>query len=387
MKNQFLQKNCLVALGLATFLSASHVVSSPAAERTMSAEQIVADAEGVADAQLKELQGKIKTNWVWATMYAGYAEFAPVSKKGSEYTQAAMAMGKQCEWTPVFNPLEPFFADDHAIGQTILDLYGTNRDEVPLKPLQDRMDSLVAEINATAGNPHHLTWWWCDALFMAPPVLARLSAITGDRKYIDAMDKEWWKVSALLYDKDEHLFFRDWRYVDKPTKNGKKRFWARGNGWVVMGLIRVLQWMPKDYPTRPAYETQFRDMMGKIASLQSADGSWRTSMLDPEEFPNSEASGTLFFTYAMAWGINNGYLNKEKYMPVIAKAWSALLAMRRPDGLLGYTQGVADNPGQSFATDTRLYGTGGFLFAAKELKELAPFTLPPPPVLTESVRK
>ena len=351
----------------------------------MSAEQIVADAEGVADAQLTALQGKIKTDWVWATMYAGYAEFAPVSKRGADYMDAVMAMGKQCAWTPVLNPKEPFHADNHAIGQTILDAYASRREAVPLEPLKCRIDSLVTELNVTAGDPKHLTWWWCDALFMAPPVLARLSALTGDRKYLDAMDKEWKKLSAALYDKDEHLFFRDSRFINKPTKHGKKMFWARGNGWVAMGLARVLESMPRDYTARSYYEAMFRDLLGKLATLQSADGSWRTRLLDPEELPNSEASGTVFYTYAMAWGINNGYLEKEKYLPVIAKAWSALLAMRRPDGQLGYVQGVSDRPGASFATGTQLYATGGFLLAARELKRLAPLSLPPAPKLTESV--
>lgn len=387
MKHRFLKYTRLAALGLSSCLAASALTASTPSERTVNADQIIADAEGVADAQLKALHGKVKTDWVWATMYVGYAEFAAVSKRGPEYTEAALAMGKQCAWTPALNPKEPFHADDHAIGQTILDVYATHRDEVPLEPLKSRMDSLVAELNATAGDPNHLTWSWCDALFMTPPVLARLSEVTGNRKYLDAMDKEWQKVSALLYDKEEHLFFRDSRFINKPTKNGKKMFWARGNGWIAMGLARVLQAMPKDYPTRPAYETMFRDLLGKIATLQSADGSWRTSLLDPEEFPNSEASGTVFYTYAMAWGINHGYLEKEKYLPVIAKAWSALLAMRRPDGQLGYVQAVADSPGQSFAAETRLYATGGFLLAARELKELAPLELPPAPTLTESVKR
>jgi rhamnogalacturonyl hydrolase YesR len=375
------------SLAFAVLHASDPALSINSESRTVTADQIIADGEVVADAQLKALGGKVGTDWIWATMYAGYAEFAAVSKRGAEYIDAAMAMGKKCAWTPPLDPKAPFHADNLAIGQTILDLHAINPNAVPLDPLKSRVDSLIAELNAKAGDPNHLTWWWCDALFMAPSVLARLSEVTGDPKYLDAMDKEWDKVAALLYDKEENLYIRDKRYIGSKTKNGKKVFWARGNGWVAMGLARVLQAMPRDYPARSKYEAVFRDLMAKIASVQSQDGSWRTSLIDPDEYPNSEASGTAFFNYAMAWGINHGYLEREKYLPVVAKAWSALLAMRRADGQLGYVQSVDDKPGQSFANGTQLYASGGFLLAALELQKLAPFELPPSPKLRESVPK
>ena len=353
--------------------------------RVATAVGIVANAEQVADAQMTALNGKVETDWIWATMYAGYAEFAPLSVKAAEYTKAVVAMGEKCQWTPRFSPKHPFHADDHAIGQTILDVYESRRDPALLAPLTKTLDALVDELNATAADPNHLTWSWCDALFMAPPVLAKMSALTGNRKYLDAMDKEWWKVSALLYDKDEHLFYRDSRFFNKPTRNGKKIFWARGNGWVSMGLARVLRSMPADYPSRAKYVAMFQEMMAKLAGLQSADGTWRTSLLDPEEYPNSEFSGTAFFSYAMAWGINDGLLAKATYLPVVAKAWSALLAMRRDDGTPGFVQGVSDRPGVSTRTGTQLYATGGLLLTAIELKKLAPFELPPAPKLTDLV--
>ena len=342
----------------------------------VTAANILVEAEKMADAQLVALKGKTDTDWIWATMYAGYAEFAPLSSKQEEYFKAVAAMGEKCQWTPKLNPKSPFHADNHCIGQTILSYNAVKPNPAHLVPLKNSLDSLVAQIVATAGDPKSLTWSWCDALFMAPPVLSRFSAVTGDRKYLDAMDKEWWKVAGVLYDNEEHLWFRDSRYLAKAAKNGKKLFWARGNGWVAMGLARVLQFMPKDYPSRGRYVTMFQEMMAKIARLQQADGSWHTSLLDPEEFPNSEASGTAFFSYAMAWGINQALLNKEHYLPVVAKGWTALMAMRRPDGVIGFVQGVSDRPGLSLAERSQLYATGGVLFAAAELCKLAPLTLP-----------
>ena len=120
------------------------------------------------------------------------------------------------------------------------------------------------------------------------------------------MDAMWWDTTDHLYDSVEHLYFRDGRFFDKKENNGKQVFWSRGNGWVLAGLVRVLQYMPEDYPTKERYRFLFQEMAGRIASLQCEDGFWRSSLLDPESYPGGESSGTALFTYAMAWGINSG---------------------------------------------------------------------------------
>jgi len=373
----------LLTIILATSLAA---LQFAAADSTVTADQIVADAEKTADVQLKYLNGKTNTDWTWAVMYAGYSELTGVSKKGADYRAALQTMANGCKWTPLVNSKAPFNADNLCIGQSLLSLCaGPGGDGQAIRPLVETADRLVAELNATADDPMHLTWSWCDALFMAPPVLARLSAMTHASKYIDAMDKEWWKVARILYDNNERLFYRDSRFLKTTSEHGKKVFWARGNGWVAMGLARVLEFMPKDYPSRGRYEALFKEMMEKIASLQGADGAWRTSLLDPEKFPTSEGSGTVFFAYATAWGIGHGLLDRAVYLPVAAKAWSALLAMRRPDGIPGFVQPVADRPGFCTPAGTQLYATGGFLLAALELSKLAPFPLPATAKLTETL--
>jgi rhamnogalacturonyl hydrolase YesR len=156
-------------------------------------------------------------------------------------------------------------------------------------------------------------WAWCDALFMGPTALGYLSAATGDAKYLDIATKLWWKTTDYLYDPKEHLYFRDQTFFDKTEKNGKKVFWSRGNGWVLAGLVRVLQNTPENYPGRKKLVNLYKDMSERVASLQQADGSWHASLLDPESYPIKETSGTGFYTYALLWGINNNILKKKKY--------------------------------------------------------------------------
>ena len=201
-------------------LSASYLAgqtttaADSAASTTMSKEQIIAEGEKMADAQLAQLAGK-KTDieWVAGVMWAGYADFSHVSSK-STYTDAIAQLGDAVQWTPLLHSKTPNHADDLAICQTFLDAYITKNDPNRLAPSQSREDAGCERVIREEEQPinlgrkgNQLTWWWCDALFMAPPALARLSIITKDPKYLDAMDKEWWQTADLLYDKDEHLFF------------------------------------------------------------------------------------------------------------------------------------------------------------------------------------
>ncbi|MBW3637074.1 MAG: DUF4861 family protein [Armatimonadetes bacterium] len=338
--------------------------------------QIIARAQETSAAQLAALtpNNRDSLDWVNATMWAGIADFASVSGRALE-AEAVRQLGERTGWMPRVHPTLPFHADDDAIGQAFLADYARRRDEAALAPIRADMDLLVERLKETELEPRPVVWWWCDALFMAPPVLARLSHLTGDRKYLDAMDKEWWKTAALLYDPAEHLFFRDRSFLKKVENNGQKMFWSRGNGWVLAGLARVLQWMPRDYPTRPRYEQMFRDMAAKLVSLQGQDGMWRASLLDPHSFPAPESSGTAFYCYALAWGVNSGLLPRQTYQNAAERAWVGLVAHRRADHLPGWVQPVGASPRPVFAEGTQLYATGGFLLAATEMVKLkAPAT-------------
>jgi rhamnogalacturonyl hydrolase YesR len=214
-------------------------------------------------------------------------------------------------------------ADEWAIGDLYEELYARRQQPGVIMPLRQRLDWSLPHLTRTP-IPQHLVWWWSDALFMAPPVLARMSVLTGDRAYLDAMDKQWWRTFARLYDPDESLYFRDERFIERRTANGKKVFWSRGDGWVMAGTARVLESMPADYLSRPRYIAVFQAMAKRVAGLQQANGLWTASLLDTEAFPEAETSGSAFFVYALAWGINHGLLDRATYLPVVVKGWKAL---------------------------------------------------------------
>lgn len=226
-------------------------------------------------------------------------------------------------------------------------------------------DSLIA-----APKPGREDWWWCDALFMAPPVLARLAAVTGDNRYLEFLNTMFWDTHDFLYDKEEHLFFRDQSYFDKKTPNGSKTFWARGNGWVMAGTVRVLQYLPKDDPFRDRYVALLQEMAAAIKKIQGEDGLWRPSLLDAKEVPHPETSGSSFFCYALAWGINNGLLSRDEYLPVVKKAWQGLNSWVTAEGKLQWVQPIGAAPDKVTMDNFQEYGAGAFLLAGGEICKL-----------------
>jgi rhamnogalacturonyl hydrolase YesR len=197
-----------------------------------------------------------------------------------------------------------------------------------------------------------------------------LAKVTGNQAYLDFANQEFWQTANLLWDKEDHLFYRDTRFFTKREKNGQKIIWARGVGWVVAGLARILEQLPADHAQRLEYEDIFKKVMARLAAAQQSDGFWRPSVLAPESQPFKESSGTALIAYAYAAGVNQGLLEKQKYLPVISKAWSALVGVIQPDGKFGWVQQIGNSPESVSKDDTQIYGTGGFLLNGSEIYNL-----------------
>jgi rhamnogalacturonyl hydrolase YesR len=175
----------------------------------------------------------------------------------------------------------------------------------------------------------------------------------------------------LLWDPQEHLFFRDSSYFNQREKNGRKVFWSRGNGWVMGGLVRILDEMPLKDPRRPFYEVKLREMAAAIASIQGEDGLWRPGLLNAADYPNPEISGSSFLVYAIAWGIDHQVMDKAKYLPVVERGWRGVVKHIYADGRLDDIQPVGAAPGAYTPSSSYVFGTGAFLLAGSEVEQLA----------------
>lgn len=257
------------------------------------------------------------------------------------------------------------FGDWQICFQVYADLYNILPDDKRIRRAREVMEYEMS----TPANDY---WWWSDGLYMVMPVMTKLYNITGNGKYLDKLYEYLCVSDSIMYDADEGLYYRDAKYVYPKHKsaNGKKDFWARGDGWVLAGLAKVLKDLPADYKHRKFFEDKYVRMADAVVALQQPEGHWTRSMADPDHAPGYETSGTAFFTYGLLWGINNGYLNDEKYIEAAKKGWKYLstIALQK-DGSIGYVQPIGEKaiPGQVVdVKSTSNFGVGAFLLAACE---------------------
>ena len=298
----------------------------------------------------------------------GNPEWLDYSQKWAEHNEWKGAKGTdRSKWKYNYGETDDhvLFGDWQICFQTYADLYNILPDDRRIKRAKEVMEYEMS-------TPQSDYWWWADGLYMVMPVMTKLNKITGNKKYLDKLYEYVLVSDSIMYDPEEGLYYRDAKYVYPKHKsaNGKKDFWARGDGWVLAGLAKVLKDAPADWEHRKFFEDKYRKMADAVVACQQPAGYWSRSMYDEEHAPGPETSGTAFFTYGLLWGINNGYLSDPKYLDAAKKGWDYLskTALQK-DGSVGYVQPIGEKaiPGQVVdRNSTSNFGTGAFLLAASE---------------------
>lgn len=315
--------------------------------------------------------------WENAAMYMGMIDWAEMAEKlhqDKKYYNFLTTIGRKHGWQPA---ARMYHADDICVCQVYIDLYRKYKQKGMLNPTLARTQWVMAnppanEMKLDYSKASTLEkWTWCDALFMAPAVYVKLYTLTGDKKYMKFADKEYKDTYKYLYDQEEKLFFRDWRYFSQKEKNGKKVFWGRGNGWVLGGLCEILRELPAKSKYRSFYEDLFVELSRSVLRCQQPDGYWHASLLDPDSYPSPETSSTGFIVYAYAYGVNAGILPADEFMPAIEKGWKALVSAVEGNGKLGYVQPIGADPRHVTREMTEVYGVGAFLMAGQEIYKMS----------------
>lgn len=314
-------------------------------------------------------------DWTNGALYVGMSKWAKMADT-DKYYEWLKGIGQAHEWKLHIRNgyfARVFHADDHTVGQTYFHLFRKYKDDKMIKPTINQFDFILYHPSKTKmdwKSPFHQDRWnWCDALFMSPPVWVMVSNLTRDRKYIDFMVKEWKATTNHLFDKKENLYYRDGSYFDK-LDNGTKIFWGRGNGWVFAGLSNVMDELGPSDKDYPYFLKLYKKMAKKLLEIQTPEGHWAMSLLGQEFYPTPETSGSSFFIFGLAWGINNGILDREIYGSAVQKGWNAMVSYVNSDGMLGYVQAIGAEPGEADPDKTEVYGVGAFLSAGSEVYKL-----------------
>jgi rhamnogalacturonyl hydrolase YesR len=324
-------------------------------------EFILSLMEKVNNYQIEANGKKVNRNWKQATYYTGVMAFYLVTKD-QKLLEQAINWSEKNNWE---TGNEMFFpANRLTCTQTYLQIFSQKYDSSMIK---NTLEYLDAELMVT--EPAYLRgWYYVDALYVGIPPFIMMSAITGEDKYADYGNRIFWELTDELFDTEEVLFYRDSeaRFNEK-SRNGKKVLWSRGNGWAVASIPRILTYLKKDHNSYEQYKELLQKMAASLAKRQGEDGLWRTNLADFEDYPEPESSGTAFFTYAIAWGINNGILDQDKFEPVIRKSWKGLCDIVNEEGKVCWGQHEARKPGNIKKEDSDEFVSGAFLLAGSEM--------------------
>lgn len=340
----------------------------PSANPLVDRNEVLRTMRLVADYYLNSFGTSYDNSWIRSTFYAGLLA-AYRTTQDQKYLTAAETWGERLGWrqptdASIDSNGQPRHADNQACFQSYAEMYlldPSSANEVMLTTATSVFDTMVA-------SPNNGEWTWCDALFMAPPAMARVAAAKSKPAYVSLMHTMWWTTHRNLYNPNVGLFWRDNRAKTETSNT----YWSRGNGWVIAGTARVLEYLPATDARRSEYEALLLQMANALRPLQNSnDGFWRSDLTNPNAFPNPESSGTAFFCYGIAWGIHHGILDRATFQPVVLKAWNGLVGTAlTAEGKVGWVQTVARAPGAAQREDTRDYAGGAFLLAASEIIQL-----------------
>lgn len=363
---KFALKSLLGACALAGCAGAA--APAPSAGHLASQTELLALMHRVNDWQVSHpVMSAGDRDWERATWYTGVMS-AWKETRDRRFFNQALAWGRQHNWQV---GTEEDGSNRLFCVETWLELFAVEKDPAMFQPAVQWLATPAP--NSPAGakvwyledNRHYV-----DSLYGAP-AFVMLAQVTHDQKYLEIMQAFFDDVKGQLYDRETGLFYRDPRFIGKKTANGKKILWSRGNGWAFGGLARILENLPKEHPARNEYLGMFRRMASELVKRQGADGLWRMNLDDPEQVPGPETSGTGFFCYGLAWGINHGILARAEYLPAVARAWTGLTRNVTPEGKVLGGQQVGDQPVAVNQAAPREYVAGTVLLAASQVYTLS----------------
>ena len=361
----------LVAAAAMCVGAASGRADQPRAEDAFQPENILALADKVYNHTLENPYRETDRNWIRATFYSGVMELYHATGN-AKYRGQAERWAEKHQWR---EGTEGSGMNKLFCAMTWAELYLLDPDAKKIEPTLEWLATDApnspggAKIWFGHAGPPYDRPLYSDSLYGAP-VFPLLYRATGDRAHLGMLDHVFWTVTEATLDEDEDLYYRDPGYIGQQSPNGKKVLWSRGNGWVFAAFPRILRYLPEDAPGRERYVDLYRRMAASLAPRQQPDGFWCSNLADPLHTPMPESSGTAFFLAGYAWGVRNGVLDREAYLPVILRGWKALVGSVHPDGKLGWVQPVGAAPAPSQPHGTHEYAAGLFLSAAGEVYQL-----------------
>jgi unsaturated rhamnogalacturonyl hydrolase len=181
---------------------------------------------------------------------------------------------------------------------------------------------------------------WLDDLYMSVPALAQMGALTGDTAYFDDAVRQVLQFSARMFVPEKNLYRHGWVKTMEPHP---AFYWGRANAWAVVAMSKLLDVLPENHPGRAAVLSQYKAHVSGLAATQGSTGLWHQLLDRSDSYP--ETSASAMFVYAIAHGINRGWLDVNAYGPMASVAWNAVA---QKVNAAGQVEGTCVGTGMAF---------------------------------------
>ncbi len=262
----------------------------------------------------------------------------------AQYFKTAMANNPEA--TPVRSVLDPRALDDAgSMCAAMIKTYQVNKDQT-LRPFIDNYIRYISkgqyrlDDGTLARNRPLPNTLWLDDLYMSVPALAQMGKLTGDRGYFDDACKQILQFSQHMFNEDSGLFMHGWVLGMEPHP---EFYWARCNGWALLAITELLDALPPAHPARNKILNRYNAHIKGIVPYQSGSGLWH-QLIDRND-SYLETSASAIFTYCIAHGINNGWLDPQAYGPAAVLGWNAVQTKVND---LGQVEGTCVGTGMAF---------------------------------------
>lgn len=231
---------------------------------------------------------------------------------------------------------------------------------------------------------------WLDGIYMASPFYAECAKLFGEPEAsFDDIAKQFRLIDEHTYDAKTGLNYHGWDAAKvqpwaNPATGCSSNFWGRALGWYAMALVDTLDYFPTNHPARPQIIATLKKLSAGVVKFQDAKTGlwWQVMDQDGRQGNYLEATASAMFVYALAKGVNHGYLSRE-YVPAIKKGYAGIINnLIKPDGEKGWSltkccsvAGLGGSPSNGKMRDGSFNYYVGEPVVSNDLKGVGPFIL------------
>lgn len=276
--------------------------------------------------------------WTTAVLADGLAEYISVSED-AYFISELRQFHKKSRKTKYFKNLT--YVDEVMNGNSLLCLYNYERSDW-LEAKADHLASFLLERHERTRsgvlpyrqpNTNNIL---VDTLGMVCPFLSRYDILFNCQPAISLASNQLREFIDKGISSNSGLPYHGYSYIPDITLGGEG--WGRGLGWFLLGIVGVLEFLPKSNENYHYFLNFYCSLIEKVFDKQGKCGSFSVQLLD--ESSTSDSGATSMIAYACSKSIELNLIDKS-YLEHCTKAFKFILSVTDEDGRVKECSGEA----------------------------------------------